>query len=325
MRVIIPAAGEGTRLRPHTYTVPKALIPVAGKPMIAHILDHVRDLKPTEVSIVVGFLGEQIVDHFRDRDPLPFRFFYQAERKGLGHAIWQVLKDDRDEETLIVLGDSIIDADYGGAIASSESLIGVKEVDDPRRFGIVEVEMGFVTRLVEKPEEPASNLAIVGLYYFPSTEKLRGALRTMIEKDIRTKGEYQLTDALQILIDKGERMRPLPIEGWFDCGKPETLLATQRHLLDKHGGFNEAVAGCVIRPPVHLSAHATIEGSIIGPYVTVEDRVVITGSIVSDSIICQGAELVQCHVIGSIVGSDAKVKGQGARLNIGQEAEFYLS
>lgn len=323
MRVIIPAAGVGTRLRPHTFTLPKALIPVAGKPMINHIIELIAVLNPTEIAMVVGYLGDQMVDYLQDHYSLPFRFYHQTERKGLGHAVWQVLKEDTSDETLIVLGDSILVLDYRSIIERKEACIGVQEVEDPRRFGVVELEGDRVMRLVEKPEVPPSNLAIVGLYYFPTAKGLGEALKRLIDEDIRTKGEYQLTDALQILIDKGEPMRTVPVDGWYDCGKPETLLETQRKLLDDKSVTHGNIKGSVIHPPVYLSEKAIIDGSIIGPYVTAEDGVIIRNAIVSDSIVCRGAELDGCHITGSIVGVDAKVKGQGIQLNIGEKAEYY--
>jgi glucose-1-phosphate thymidylyltransferase len=322
MRIIIPVAGVGTRMRPHTFTMPKALIPVAGKPMVTHIIELVQDLDPSEIAVVIGFLGDQIQDYFESHFSLPFKFYRQAEMKGLGHAVWQVLKEGSAGETLIVLGDSIVDVDYSSVVKYEESVIGVKEVKDPRRFGIVELDGDFVSRLVEKPDEPTSNLAIAGLYYFPSGESLHDAMATLIERDIRTKGEYQLTDALQILIDNGELMRPYPIEGWYDCGKPETLLETQRSLLAKTGGSHEVLEGSLIYPPVVISEEATVEGSIIGPDVTLEKGVVIRNSIVSDSIVCRGAEITGSNITQSIVGVDAKVKGRGTKINIGRNAEF---
>lgn len=322
MRVIIPAAGVGTRLRPHTFTVPKALIPVAGKPMINHIIERIAGLEPTEIAMVVGYLGDQVIEYLEDHYSLPFRFYQQTERKGLGHAVWQVLRENTADETLIVLGDSILVLDYKSIVESREVCIGVKEVEDPRRFGIVEMDGEWVVRLVEKPEVPTSNLAIVGLYYFPSAEGLGNALKTLIDNDIRTKGEYQLTDALQILIDKGDAMRTIPVDGWYDCGKPETLLETQRKLLDLEPGFQGKIQGSVIHPPVHLSEKVTIDGSIVGPYVTAEDGVIIRNTIVSDSILCRGAELDGCHITGSIVGVEAKVKGRGIQVNIGEKAEY---
>jgi glucose-1-phosphate thymidylyltransferase len=322
MRIVIPAAGTGTRMRPHTFTVPKALVPVAGKPMIDHILDLLRTLEPTEVALVTGYLGDRLVAHLREDDSLPFRFYHQEERKGLGHAVWQVLRAGDPDETLIVLGDSILELDYTAVVRSPEALIGVKGVDDPQRFGIVELEGDRIRRLVEKPEHPESNLAIAGLYYFPSDKGLREALQRLIDEEIRTRGEYQLTDALQILIDNGEPMRPFPIEGWYDCGRPETLLETQRHLLRSGRDRTRTVEGSVIRPPVHLSDEAIIESSIIGPDVTVEKGAVIRDSIVSDSIVCRGAEVTGCRIAQSIVGIDAVVRGRATRINIGQNAEY---
>jgi glucose-1-phosphate thymidylyltransferase len=302
--------------------MPKALIPVAGKPMIEHILDRLRGLKPSEVSLVVGFLGDKIVDYLGDESSLPLRFYYQREMLGLGHAIWQVLKEVDDGDALIVLGDSILDVDYDSAVKSKETVIGVREVDDPRRFGVVIVhDDGYIHRLVEKPDEPVSRLAIAGLYYFPSVHGLREALGTLIEKDIRTKGEYQLTDALQILIDKGENMRPFTIDGWYDCGKPETLLETQRLLLDKEGGTHQVLDGSIVRPPVAISERAAISGSVIGPYVSVDAGATIRDSVISDSVVFRGAEVEGCRLSASLIGIDAKVQDYNGSVNVGQKAE----
>ena len=323
MRIIIPAAGTGTRMRPHTFTLPKALVPVAGKPMIDHILDLVRGLEPSEVALVTGYLGDRLVEHCRADGSLPFRFYHQEERKGLGHAVWQVMGEAEPDETLIVLGDSILELDYAGIVGSPEARIGVCEVEDPRQFGIVELEGDRIRRLVEKPDEPASRLAIAGLYYFPSDKGLRAALRGLIDEDIRTRGEYQLTDALQILIDSGEPMRPFPIEGWFDCGRPDTLLETQRHLLRSGRDRPRSIEGSVIRPPVHLSDEAIIESSIIGPDVTVETGAVIRESIVTDSIVCRGAEITGCRITQSILGAGSISRGRSLRISIGQNAEYH--
>ena len=237
MKAIIPVAGIGTRLRPHTHTAPKALIQVAGKPILGHILDELKPIGISEVVLVTGYMGDRVKDYVEEaHNDLDATYVDQEERKGLGHAIYLTADSIDDEPVLIVLGDTIVTADFSSFVGGERTLIGVKEVDDPSRFGIVEVEDGEVKSLVEKPDVPSSNLAIVGLYYVVNTPLLFECLRRVIDEDIKTKGEYQLTDALILMLERGEKMGTFAVEGWHDCGLPETLLATNRYLLERSGG-----------------------------------------------------------------------------------------
>ena len=324
MRAIIPVAGIGSRLRPHTYTIPKVLINVAGKPIIGHILDKVIESGFNEATIVIGYLGDKIKEYVLGHYSIKVDFVEQEERLGLGHAIFLARHTFSRSPILIILGDTIFDVNLKALIDKEFSVLGVKEVDDPRRFGVAETEGDFVSRLVEKPENPKSNLAVVGLYYVQKPQVLVNSLKEMMEKNIRTKGEFQLTDALQIMIDRGERMKVFRIDGWYDCGKPETVLSTNRTLLE-NVPLPATLPGVVAIPPVFISPKARVESSVIGPYTTVAEEAVVSHSIVQNSIVSEGASVENSMLQDSIVGSNANVRGSFKRINIGDssELEFY--
>ncbi len=333
MRVIIPVAGEGTRMRPHTHTKPKVLLQVAGKPMLGHILDELSQYEVDEICLVVGHLGDAIRDYVTRSYDFNFRFVTQSELKGLGHAIWMTREQERDDQSplLIILGDTLFDADFRRIIGSDSNWIGVREVEDPRRFGIIRVgDDERITGMIEKPEREhaPSNLAIVGIYYFTDGRLLFQSLDALIQSGRTTKGEFQLTDALQIMIEHGATMKPFKIDGWFDCGKPETLLETNRLLLEKTLGTDSVVNpfdGSLIRNPVSLGEGVTIENSIVGPHVTVARGAVIRNTIVSNSIIAEGAVVENLLLEGSIVADNARAAGRFAHLNIGDSSELSLA
>jgi glucose-1-phosphate thymidylyltransferase len=326
-RAIIPVAGVGSRLRPHTHTVPKALIHVAGRPMLAHILDDLERLGVKDVVLIIGHMGEHIREYVDREFPQLNRIYVeQEERLGLGHAVRLAKDHVIGHPAFIVLGDTIFRADFSAVIGGDESRIGVKEVEDPRRFGIVEVKDGIASRLVEKPDHPTSNLAIVGVYYIADSPMLFGALDTLVEKDLRTKGEYQLTDALQLMIERGHRIRPFVVDGWYDCGKTETLLATNRELLELKGPPHPSVApeGAVLVQPVAIDPTAVIERSIIGPFVSIAARAVVREAIVRDSIVNEDAVVEQILLDGSVIGENALVRGTFRHLNVGDSSEVRM-
>jgi len=322
LKAIIPAAGIGTRLRPHTYSLPKALLFVAGKPIICHILDDVLALDPAGVIMIVGYKGELVRSYIEEHYPkAPIEYVYQEERKGIGHAIRLTENTaNAGEPLLIVLGDTIIKTDLNAVVGMEHNILGVKSVEDPRRFGVVVLENGRIVRMVEKPKEPPSNLAVVGLYYIRDSRLLFECLNMQIEKDLRRLGEYQITDALQMMIESGAEFRPFTIDEWFDCGKKEAMLETNRRLLDEHGGA-PGIEGSIILPPVAISPRATIRGSIVGPYVSIADNASVERSIIRDSILDEGARVRDCLLEGSLIGSKAVVDGAFQSLNIGDSSE----
>ena len=324
MRAIIPVAGIGTRLRPFTHTLPKVLVNVAGKPILGHILDALVDQSVDDVTIITGYKGDLVEDYVTTSYDLKTTFVAQDDMQGLGHAIWTARESLTDEPVLIILGDTIFDVDLSILKTSQFSSLGVKTVDDPRRFGVVVKDDAFVTRLVEKPETPVSNLAIVGLYYIARPTVLRECLDEIIEKNIKTKDEYQLTDALQLMVDRGEKFTTFNVEGWHDWGKPETLLETNRYLLNKRP-TTATPSGCVIIPPVHIDPSASVEHSVIGPNATISKGAVVRNSIVRDSIISDQARVNDITIESSIIGENAQISGKFASINIGDASIVKLS
>ncbi|HBC46361.1 MAG TPA: nucleotidyl transferase [candidate division Zixibacteria bacterium] len=322
MKAIIPAAGIGTRLRPHTHTAPKALLHVAGKPILGHILDEVRAYGIRDIVIIIGFMGDQIVEYVRKNYPaVNATFVTQEELKGLGWAIYLAREHFQKEPILIILGDTIFETDLNKVINGEYDSIGTKTVEDPRRFGIAETDGQFVTALTEKPEHPTSNLALVGIYYIKSTELFTKSLNELVEKDIKTRGEYQLTDALSLMLRKGAKITTFNVEGWFDCGKPDALLATNRYLLSliKSTDHRE---GNVIIPPVFISPSAVLEHSVVGPFVSVGDNSRIIRSIVKDSIISESAEVIDSVLDSSLVGNNSSLSGHYQKVNLGDSSEI---
>jgi glucose-1-phosphate thymidylyltransferase len=313
VNIVIPVAGEGTRLRPHTHAVPKSLLYVAGKSILGHIFDSLHDLDISNFVIVLGAKADAIID-FCNKYPRDFKYVLQERRLGLGHAIY-LGAHDLEGPTLALLGDTIIDVDYRQFTGAKDNILAVKEVDDPERFGIVEVKGEDVIDLVEKPKEPKSNLAIVGLYYFQDVTRVVRAIDYIIQQDIRTRNEYQLTDALKYMLDKGEKFKISKIENWYDCGTAASLIDTNRHLLKKTHHFKKRDNSIII-PPVYIADSATINESIIGPDVSVGEDVVIMNSIVKDSILNNGARVENALLVESIIGSKASVKSGYKRLSV---------
>lgn len=325
MKAIIPAAGIGTRLRPHTYTKPKALLYVAGKPIISHILDDIIPLKPSRFVLIVGYKGELIEAFVKTNYPdLPVDFVVQEERRGIAHAVDLTRPvADGKEPLLIVLGDTIIKTDLKSVVAGKTNLLGVKEVEDPRRFGVAEVAGGRITRLVEKPANPTSNLALVGLYFLQQGNLLFDAIRHNIDAGVTTNNEYQITDALQRMIDHGVEFGPVVIDEWFDCGKPEAMLETNRKLL-KNAPVARPINGSIIIPPVSISPTAEIVNSIIGPYVSIADRVVVKSSVVRDSVLAEGCMVADTLLESSLIGANAVIRGGFKKLDMGDSSEISI-
>jgi len=322
LRAVIPAAGIGTRLKPHTYSLPKVLLNVGGKPILGHIIEKLLAEKINKATFVTGYLGEKIVEYVHKEFPsLKADFIEQEEALGLGHAIQVAMPTIDDDEIFIILGDTIFDVDLKKVFLNKNSSLGVKMVDDPSRFGVAVCENGKIIKLIEKPKEIISRLALVGLYFITNANLLKESLNDLFNKKIKTRGEYQLTDALQIMIDKGEKLTTFPVEGWYDCGKPETLLSTNQFLLTKRG-TNRRVENVVINDPVFISENALIKNSVIGPFTTISDNCEITDSIIRNSIVSSGAKIEKAMLENSIIGSNAIVKSNFRKLNTGDSSEI---
>lgn len=327
VKIVIPAAGQGTRLQPHTFTRPKVMLPVAGRPIIGHILEDVSHLGAEEIRLVVGYMGETVGEYAREAFPdLPIRLVWQERQLGLGHAVLQAIDEGDADPVLVVLGDTVFDVDYAAVIARDVHVLGVRKVPDPERFGIVELDDSGerIVRLIEKPTDPPTDLALVGLYWVRSGELLRSAIAGLVGEDVTTRGEYQLTDALQRLIDAGEPFAPYEIGDWFDCGKPETLLSTNRALLDRENpSLPDDLHGtaAALVPPVWIGRGCTIENAVVGPHVTVMDGSTVRNAVVRDSILASGSRIEDAILTGSIVGPDAVVEGRPLEIDIGDGSD----
>ena len=323
MKVIIPLAGLGTRLRPHTYTKPKPLINVAGKPMLAHILDQFRDLDVEEYIFIVGYLGDQIEKYVSQQYGFKARYVTQYEMLGQAHALW-LCRDYVKGPVFMVFGDTYFEADLSDVkTPPPDSIAYVREVSDPRRFGVAVVgEDGYVEKFVEKPSTMENRLAVIGMYYFTDGPALMQACGELMEKRIQTKGEYFLTDAINLMIPKGQRFVTRPAKEWRDTGKPETVLDTNRYLLKNGSNNSDEVhyPTSVIIPPVNIHPSAIIEESVIGPYATIGPDCKITRSIIRDSIIDAGALIEETTMDQSLVGKESIVKGRYRRFNVGDSA-----
>ncbi|MGC9365152.1 MAG: sugar phosphate nucleotidyltransferase [Fidelibacterota bacterium] len=324
MKAIIPAAGIGKRLRPLTLTRPKVLLPVAGKPILGHILDRLIRSGIDEIVIIVGYKGDLVIDYVKRHYSVNVRFVEQRERKGLGHAVGMGL-DDADEPVLIILGDTILDVDYDRFVKSTENIIGVMEVEDPRRFGIVETDGEKVKRLVEKPQEDIGNLAIAGIYLIQHANLLKKAVLHIVEQDITTKNEYQLTDALQVMLDWNEPMVVARIDACFDCGTRVTLLETNRILLERTATETAAYRNTVIIPPVTIGSEVSLENSVIGPFVSIGDKTRISRSVIEDTIVDEAAEIQTAILKETLAGQRTRIRGLALGVDIGDDSEHDFS
>ncbi|MFN8142877.1 MAG: sugar phosphate nucleotidyltransferase [Bacteroidia bacterium] len=327
MKVIIPVAGIGSKLRPHTHTQPKALVPVAGKPILSHIVDNLIEAGMREFIFIVGYLGDKVEEYIKTSYPGIIKtFIVQEPREGTGHAVWLACKHvNENDELIIALGDTIFDIHLRDIMGQPESALGVKKVDDPRNFGVVELdENGYIRNVVEKPPIPKSNLALVGIYKIKEGRKLMDALEKMIDSGQSSNGEYHLTQGIAILLAEGAKMKTFPVENWYDCGNKDSLLETNAVLLKKNSSSTKKYAfeNTIIIPPVSISDHCKISNSIIGPNVSIGDHTIIDYSILRDAIIGSYSEINNAVLHHSVIGSDASLHGQSQSLNLGDSTEI---
>ncbi|MFC1694174.1 sugar phosphate nucleotidyltransferase [Candidatus Latescibacterota bacterium] len=323
MKAIIPMAGSGTRLRPLTHSKPKALLPVGSKTIVSHIIDTLLSIGCTRLVLIISHDGaaipRYILEHYPD---IEIETVIQEERLGLGHAVSLARGCAAGEEIIVMYGDTIIEGDISGIVTRDlDGVISVKEVVDPRRFGVVEVESGIITKFVEKPSVPRSNLAIVGFNYFKNGDTLFECLDEIIKDNIKTKDEFQITDAFQLMVERGLKLKPLAIESWFDCGTPQTLLETNRHMLSREGNC-ESLSGSIVIPPVFIHEGADIVNSIIGPNVSIGIDTSVEKSIVSDSIIGSGARVANATIISSLIGDNAQYTEHPRVLALGDDSSL---
>jgi glucose-1-phosphate thymidylyltransferase len=331
LKILVPMAGLGTRLRPHTWSKPKPLINVAGKAVLGHVLDMFAEMphpENVEYIFIVGYLGEQIEKYIQDNYPhLKTHYVEQEEMRGQSHAVY-LAKQYLGGPTVLVFVDTLIETDL--SFLEYEPLDGVacvKAVEDPRRFGVTVLNQdGFVEKLIEKPKDMQNNLAMVGFYYFKRSEDLLEAIEEQMRRNIQLKNEFFLADAINIMLEKGMKMRTQPVDVWLDAGTLEAVLETNRYLLDHSRDNSQEAArpGVLINPPVYIHPTADVVNSVIGPYVSLGAGCRVESSILRDSIISEGAQVVDMILEKSLIGQKSCIQSQPRNINAGDQTEVML-
>lgn len=324
MKLVIPMAGFGTRMRPHTWSRPKPLLPLAGKPMLAHILERFEDMPVEEYVFITGYLSEQIEVYVEETYDIPANFVLQEEMLGQAHALW-LAREHLEGPIFMLFVDTLFDdTDFSNLNQNDQDgIIFTKEVDDPRRFGVVETNVnGYAQGLIEKPDTKENKQALMGLYYFRESAWLARACEELMERDIMTKGEYYLADAVNLMIDEGAQFTTRTVGVWKDTGKPETTFLTHRYILE-HGYDNSPDVlrpGVTVIPPVYVHPEAKVDRSIIGPYVSIHEGAEVRNSILRDTVVDEEAELDSVLLERSLVGRWAEVKGDFRSVNLGDSS-----
>ncbi|MFT4094401.1 MAG: sugar phosphate nucleotidyltransferase [Niabella sp.] len=328
MKAIIPVAGTGTKLRPQSYTQPKALIPVANKTVLSIIIDQLKNAGIDEFIFIIGYLGDKIYHYVKDKHTdIIAHFVGQEDRQGVGHAISLSKELVKDDEIFIALGDTICEYDVKEVLKMPGSLIGIRKVDNPRDFGVAEIDNdGIIESVIEKPQIPKSNMAMVGLYKIAESRIMFECLEQNISNGLLTHGEFTITDAIERMIAKGVAFRSFKVDNWFDAGNKDTLLKSNATLLKRFGITTDAskYRNTVIIPPVSIGEGCSIENSIIGPNVTLGEYTNMAQSIVKNSIVGAYCNLFDIVLEDSLIGSDTSLKGETRSLNIGDNTSIDL-
>jgi glucose-1-phosphate thymidylyltransferase len=327
LKIVIPMAGLGTRLRPLTWSKPKQLVSVAGKAVLDHVLDTLASLPdPQNIELVniVGYLGDQIETHIREKYPqIKAHYVFQDDPRGQSHAIY-LAREFLEGPMLMIFADTLIKTDLSVLNdESAQAIAWVKAVPDPRRFGVAEINgHGWVNRLIEKPTDIKNNLAVVGFYYFNNAAQLISAIEEQMRRDIQIDGEYFIADAINIMLEKGLRMSTALVDVWLDAGTPESLLETNRYLLENGMDNSDEASrrpGIVVVPPVFIHPSADVQQSIIGPHTSLGADCLVRSSIIRDSILADAAEVYDAVLEGSLVGSKARIKRRAGVINAGDQ------
>ncbi|HJR67965.1 MAG TPA: sugar phosphate nucleotidyltransferase [Gemmatimonadaceae bacterium] len=323
MKVIIPLAGKGTRLRPHTHITPKPMLKVAGKPVMAYILEDLEKLGNVEqIVYITGHLKEKVEEYVRAEFDFPAVFIEQKVQDGTAGAV-ALAREHVDQPVLIIFVDTIFDADLS-VIKSTDAdgIIWVKEVEDYQRFGVVVTDQqGNMTKIVEKPTTPISKRANIGLYYIRNWKLLYEGIDWVL-KQPKNKGEYYLTDAFQYMIDKGAKIRVIDVEGWYDAGKIDTLLETNRAMLEKGRARRPAKNdGCTIVDPVYVEEGVTLRRSTIGPNVALGAGSVVEDSELRDTLVGERTKILRSVLHDSLIGDDVLLEGVRGEVTMGDHSE----
>ena len=328
MKVIIPLAGKGTRLRPHTHITPKPMLKVAGKPVMEYILDDLRRLGTVEQIIyITGHLKEKVEEYARSKfADIPGTFIEQKVQDGTAGAV-ALARQYVDQPVLIIFVDTIFDADLSVTkTIDADGIIWVKEVEDYQRFGVVVTDAdGNMTKIVEKPDTPISKRANIGLYYVKNWKLLYEGIDWVL-KQPKNKGEYYLTDAFQYMIDKGAKIRVIDVEGWYDAGKIDTLLETNRVMLERgHARRPKLDAGSTIIDPVYIEDDVVLTAARVGPNVSIGRGSVIEKSELTDTLVGANTKIVGSTLRNSVIGDSAVIEGVSGELTLSDHSEVRAS
>jgi len=324
MKIIIPMAGMGTRMRPHTLTVPKPLISVAGKPIVQRLVEDIAEVSQDtieEVAFVIGRFGEAVENHLKsiaEKIGAKASIYYQDEALGTAHAVYMAA-ESLSGNVIVAFADTLFFADFK-LDKEKDAIIWVQQVEDPSAFGVVKLnESNQITDFVEKPKDFISDLAIIGIYYFKDGENLRNELKYLIDNDINVKGEYQLTDALENMKNKGLEFVPGQVREWLDCGNKNATVATnQRVLFNRGSNISKSITteNSVIIEPCYIADGAVLKNAVVGPYVSVGEETVIENSVVKNSIIQSNSTISTQIVENTMIGSNASVSGKAVSLSV---------
>ena len=328
MRIIVPMAGMGKRMRPHTLTIPKPLIPIAGKPIVQRLVEDIAKVcqEPIEeVAFIIGHFGDQVekdLVSIAESVGAKGSIYYQEEALGTAHAI-MCAQDSLDGKVVVAFADTLFKADFK-LDTNADGTIWVQRVEDPRPFGVVKLnDSNEITDFVEKPEHFVSDLAIIGIYYFRDGSYLRGELQYLLDNDIRDKGEYQLTNALENMKNKGTKFIPAVISEWLDCGNKNATVYTNQRYLEYIKDNKDLVASSasiensVIIPPVYIGENARISNSVIGPHVSIGNNTNVEFSVISNSIVQQNTAIKNGNISNSMLGNFVSYEGSQKDLSLG--------
>ncbi len=329
MKIIVPMAGIGKRMRPHTLTIPKPLLPIAGKPIVQRLVEDIAKVcnEPIEeIAFIIGDFGSEVEENLKTvarNLGAEGKIFHQEEALGTAHAI-MCAKECLDGKIVVAFADTLFRADFT-LDDSKDGIIWVQKVEDPRPFGVVKLnDEGIITDFVEKPETFVSDLAIIGIYYFKDGANLRAELQYLLDNDIKDKGEYQLTDALENMKNKGVRFAPGEVKEWLDCGNKNATVYTNQRVLEFLQADNELLidpsvktVNSVIIPPCYIGKNVIIENSVIGPHVSVGDNTSVTDSRISNAIIQTNTSLKGVYLTNTMIGNYTTVSDMPKEISIG--------
>jgi glucose-1-phosphate thymidylyltransferase len=329
MKLIIPMAGIGKRMRPHTLTVPKPLLPVAGKPMVQHLVEDICKMtgeKVDEIGFVIGNFGKEVEQNLlkvAEKMGAKGKIFYQKEALGTAHAVL-CAAEMLEGKTIVAFADTL----FRGEVkidASKDGVIWVQKVEDPRPFGVVKMDkQNVITDFIEKPQEFVSDMAIIGIYYFKDGAYLHKEMQYLIDNNIKDKGEYQLTNALENMKKKGTKFTVAEVAEWLDCGNKENMLYTNKRILETKEGrkTTKKLENSVIIEPCYIDETVSLKNSVVGPFVSIGANTRIENTVISDSIIQDSTTILDSNISASMIGSYVQIEGQQDSLSIGDYNQY---